>query len=68
MKTCPFCAEEVLDAAIKCKHCGSRLVKRDLTYVGAVFLVLLCAVGIGIYFWYEGEIVTIEDILMNRWK
>lgn len=24
-KTCPFCAEEVLSAAIKCKHCGSNL-------------------------------------------
>ena len=23
VKSCPYCAEEILEAAVKCKHCGS---------------------------------------------
>lgn len=30
MKTCPFCAEEIQEAALKCKHCGEFIIASRL--------------------------------------
>jgi hypothetical protein len=35
-KACPFCGEQVLSVAVKCKHCGSMLDSQLNAAVGAV--------------------------------
>lgn len=40
MKKCPFCAEEIQDKAIRCKHCGKNLKTSALTFIGNGWAIL----------------------------